>query len=105
MQITLERGGGVAGAAHHKRLGPIDPDAQDADAKKQLEGLVDELDFFEMSDDFPRTGGMSDPTWHSVRVVKGDADRTVRWDSNQQVPERLRQLRDLCASRADWQDV
>jgi len=103
MQVTLERGGGVAGGANHQRLGPLDTETLDAGT--HVEKLVADTDFFEMDDDFPRTGGMSDPTWNTVRVVDGDADRTVRWDSNQKIPDPLRALRGLCSSVGEWVSV
>jgi hypothetical protein len=105
MQVTLERGGGVTGGRAHQLLGPIDTEDQEDTARSRIEELVAEVDFFEMEDDFPRTGGMSDPTWHSVRVVDGDADRTVRWDANQQISDPLRALRNLCASLGGWEPV
>ncbi len=71
----------------------------------KIEQLVADADFFEMDDDFTRTGGQSDPTWHSVRVVDGDADRTVRWDANQHIPDPLRELRDFCGSVGEWEPV
>ena len=104
MQVTLERGGGVMAGAHHQRIGPVDT-GQVEDGSR-IETLVSELDFFEMSDDFPnRAAAMSDPTWHSVRVVDGDGDRTIRWRSDQQPPEGLRELRDLVASLGEWEPV
>jgi hypothetical protein len=103
MQVTLERGGGVAGGANHQRLGPLD--TQTTADGKAIEQLVADVDFFEMDDEFPRTGGMSDPTWNTIRVVEGDGDRTVRWDSNQKIPDPLRALRDLCSSLGEWAPV
>jgi hypothetical protein len=103
MQVTLERGGGVAGASNHQRLGPLDTEALDDGTN--IAKLVADADFFEMDDDFPRPGVKTDPTWISVRVVDGDADRTVRWDSNQRIPDALRELRNLCSSLGEWHPV
>ena len=103
MEVTLERGGGFAGAANHERLGPVDT-SQAADGPR-IEQLIAEVDFFRMSDEFPRPGVKTDPTWSSIRVVEGDGDRTIRWDSNQQPPEGLRQLFDAVAAMGEWQRV
>ncbi|MGQ0804741.1 MAG: hypothetical protein ACT4PI_12880 [Actinomycetota bacterium] len=103
MLVTLERGGGVTGARNHQRLGPLDTEARDDGTK--IEKLVADADFFEFEDDFPRTRGRSDPTWHTVRVVDGDADRTIRWDDNQPIPDALTALRDACSSLGGWQPV
>jgi hypothetical protein len=103
MQVTLERGGGVAGGSNHQQLGPIDTETLDDEAAAQVEQLVGEADFFEMEDDFPHAGGRSDPTWNSVRVTDGDADRTIRWDANQRIPDALRALRDLSSSLGKWE--
>jgi hypothetical protein len=105
MQITLERGGGVAGGANHSRLGPVDTAAADEDTRRRIEALVAELDFFGLDDDFPRERRMSDATWHSVRVEDDGRDRTLRWDLNQTIPEGIRELRDLAASLGEWEDV
>jgi hypothetical protein len=107
MQVTLERGGGVTGGSNHQRLGPIDTEALDDDAAAKVEQLVADADFFELDDDFPRIGGMSDPTWNTVTVTvaDGDADRTIRWDSNQQIPDALRGLRDSCSALGEWQSA
>jgi hypothetical protein len=103
MEVTLERGGGVLGAASHERLGPVDT-SQVPDGAR-VEQLIAEVDFFRMSDDFPRPGVMTDPTWRSIRVVEGDGDRTIRWDSNQQPPDGIRQLVDAVAATGEWQRV
>ena len=103
MEVTLERGGGVAGAANHERLGPVDTQAHPDGAG--VEQLVVEIGFFGMSDEFPRPGLKTDPTWTSIRVIHGDGDRTIRWDSNQQLPDELRQLFDAVAATGEWQRV
>ena len=103
MQVTLERGGGVTGGRNHQRLGPLDTEALDDGTK--IEKLVADADFFEMDDDFPRTRGRSDPTWHTVGVVDGDADRTIRWDDNHQIPDALKALWGSCSSFAEWESV
>jgi hypothetical protein len=104
MEVTLEQGGGVMGGANHQRLGPVD--TRQHDLGKRAEELIAELDFFVTTDDFPhRPAHRSDPTWTSVRVVGGDGDRTIRWDSNHEPPERLKELVGLVESLGEWLPV
>ena len=105
MQITLERGGGVAGGANHSRLGPIDPATADDAIRGRIESVIAEVSFFDLDDNFPRQKKMSDATWHTVRVEDGARDRTVRWDLNQTIPDGLRELRDLVRSLGEWANV
>jgi len=105
VQITLERGGGVAGGANHSRLGPVDTATADDELRRRIDEVIADIDFFGLDDDFPRQRKMTDATWHSVRVEDGARDRTVRWDLNQTIPDGLRELRDLVRSLGEWANV
>ena len=101
--MIVEQGGGLAGNLNHQIAGPVNTADIDTGDRGRLEALIEEMDCFQMLDDWPDTRRISDAMWHALTCTDGaDKVLTVRWTDRQQPPEQLMEAYQLVATLAEW---
>ena len=93
MEITVKRTGGFGAPSTDESWGPVDT-AQAGDVGQQLEGLVNQVGFFDLNAEYPPGG--PDQFDYAVEVVDGDRQHTVSYaELNEDVPNEIKEITKL----------